>query len=124
MKTPAHRQLELFIGRTLQAGVVLAALLGLAGGVLYLTRQGGATPDYHVFRGEESALRSPAAIVMAAARGDEKAFIMLGLLVLIATPIVRVLLSVALFAIERDTFYVVITLIVLAILGWSLLGAH
>ncbi len=57
-----------------------------------------------------------------ALRGDPRAFIMLGLLVLIATPIVRVMLSAALFAVERDTFYVAVTLIVLSVLAWSLLG--
>jgi uncharacterized membrane protein len=124
MKSAAHRQLELFIGRTLQAGVLLAALLGIAGGALYLARHGGGVPTYHEFRGEDSTLRHPFTIAAAAARGDAQGLIMLGLLVLIATPIVRVLLSVALFAIERDTIYVIITLIVLAILGWSLLGAH
>jgi uncharacterized membrane protein len=49
--------------------------------------------------------------------------IQFGLLVLIATPIVRVILAVAAFAIERDGLYVVIGLIVLAILTYSLTHA-
>jgi uncharacterized membrane protein len=122
MSRTAQRQLENFIGRTLQAGVILAALLGIVGGVLFLAAHGGDQPNYSVFRGEESYLREPAAIVHNALRGDPRAFIMLGLLVLIATPIVRVLLSAALFAVERDTFYVAVTLIVLSVLAWSLLG--
>ena len=40
----------------------------------------------------------------------------LGLLVLVATPIVRVLTSLVAFALERDRLYVVLTAIVLAIL--------
>lgn len=116
-----HR-LEIFIGRTLQAGVLLAALFGLIGGALFLARHGEERPDYHVFRGEESYLRAPAAIVHFAFAGDPRALIMLGLLVLIATPIVRVLLSLAIFAMERDPVYITVTLIVLAVLTWSLLG--
>jgi uncharacterized membrane protein len=49
--------------------------------------------------------------------------IQLGLLLLIATPIVRVAFSMVGFAIERDRMYVAFTLIVLAILLYSLLGS-
>ena len=45
-----------------------------------------------------------------------------GLLLLIATPVARVVLSVAAFALQRDLLYVGITLIVLAILTFSLLS--
>lgn len=117
-----RRRVERIIGRTLQGGVILAALLGILGGALFLLRHGQETPDYRVFQSEPAALRSPRGIVQAAAEGDPRAFIMLGLLVLIATPIVRVLLSVVIFAVERDRVYVVITLTVLAILAWSLFG--
>jgi uncharacterized membrane protein len=46
--------------------------------------------------------------------------IQLGLLVLIATPVARVVFSIAGFTLERDWTYVVITAIVLAILLYSL----
>jgi uncharacterized membrane protein len=46
--------------------------------------------------------------------------IQLGLLLLIATPVARVVFSVAGFAIERDWMYVVITLLVLLTLLYSL----
>ena len=52
-----------------------------------------------------------------------RAIIQLGLLLLIATPVARVLFSAIAFALERDSMYVVITLIVLAILLYSLLGS-
>ena len=47
-----------------------------------------------------------------------------GLLVLVATPVARVIASVIAFALERDRFYVGITLAVLAILCFSLFGLH
>ncbi len=55
--------------------------------------------------------------------GRGQGLIQLGLLLLIATPIARVALSVVGFAIERDRMYVAFTLIVLAILLYSLLGS-
>jgi len=52
--------------------------------------------------------------------GNPVFVIQLGLLVLLATPIVRVAASSVTFAAERDRLYVVITLTVLAILMFSL----
>jgi uncharacterized membrane protein len=50
--------------------------------------------------------------------------IQLGLLLLIATPVARVAFSVVAFVLERDRMYVGITLLVLAVLLFSLLGGH
>lgn len=50
------------------------------------------------------------------------AFAQAGLLVLIATPVVRVTASVVAFGLERDRLYTAITLAVLAILLLSLIG--
>ena len=46
-----------------------------------------------------------------------------GVLLLIATPVVRVAFSVFAFALEKDRMYVIFTLIVLSVLMYSLLGA-
>jgi uncharacterized membrane protein len=50
--------------------------------------------------------------------------IQLGLLLLVATPVARVIFSVFAFARQRDFTYVVLTLIVLAILLYSLFAEH
>ena len=55
--------------------------------------------------------------------GRGRGLIQLGLLFLIATPIARVALSIVGFAIERDHLYVTFTVVVLAILLYSLLGS-
>jgi uncharacterized membrane protein len=47
----------------------------------------------------------------------------LGLLLLIATPIVRVAFSAVAFALEGDKMYVLFTLLVLAVLLYSLFGS-
>ena len=48
-------------------------------------------------------------------QGNPLAIIMLGLLILLATPLARVTVSIAAFAIERDRLYIIITSIVLTI---------
>jgi uncharacterized membrane protein len=106
----------------LRTGVVLSVLVVLTGGVLYLSRFSQEHANYRSFHGQSEKLLSVAGTVNAALGGDPAGIIQLGLLVLIATPIARVIFSVFAFAAERDWLYVVITLIVLAILLVSLLG--
>ena len=113
---------EEIIGNLLRVGVMLAATVVLAGGVLYLVHYGGARADYRVFRGEPTDLREVSGIVHDAFAGRSRGIIQLGLLLLIATPIARVAFAVFAFAAERDRMYVVFTLIVLGILLYSLIG--
>jgi len=68
-------------------------------------------------------LKSISDIVHGALGLSGRAIIQLGLLLLIATPVARVLFSAIAFAIERDYMYVLITLVVLGILLYSLLGS-
>jgi len=62
-------------------------------------------------------------VIQSVINGRGRGLIQLGLLLLIATPIARVAFSVVGFAIERDRLYVGFTLIVLAVLLYSLLGS-
>jgi uncharacterized membrane protein len=62
-------------------------------------------------------------IIHTALTGDSRAIMQLGLLLLIATPIIRVMFSVAAFSIEGDRMYVCFTLLVLTVLLYSLFGS-
>jgi uncharacterized membrane protein len=115
------RSIELVIGKLLRAGVVLSASVVSIGGILYLLRHGGEITDYRTFRGELSTLRSVPGIVHGALHLTGRGIIQLGLLLLIATPIARVIFSAIAFARERDYLYVAFTLAVLGVLAYSLL---
>ena len=117
------QKLEVAIGRTLQIGVLLAAAVVLLGGILYLRQETGPRPDYSHFTGVAERFRSPAEIVSYAFRGRARDIIQLGLLLLIATPVARVVFAAAGFLLEKDYLYVGVSLIVLAILLYSLLHA-
>ena len=125
MTTPAwdDQRIEVIIGGLLRTGVILAASVVLIGGVLYLVRHGHEVANYTSFHGEPANLKSLAPILHGTAAFRAHAIIQLGLLLLIATPVARVLFSAAAFAIERDYMYVIITLIVFAILMYSLFGS-
>ena len=115
------KKLEVVIGYTLRLGVITAAVIVLIGGVLYLVENGATVPPYHAFHGVSKHSDNLAGMARNIAALNSYGIIQLGLLVLIATPIVRVLFSVIAFALERDILYVVATLLVLGILLYSLL---
>jgi uncharacterized membrane protein len=115
---------EQAIGTLLRTGVILAAAVVFAGGLLYLSRHGESRPNYRVFRGEPADLRQVSGIIHDTLAWQARGVIQLGLLLLIATPVARVAFSVAAFAYERDWMYVGFTLIVLVLLLYSLSGGH
>jgi uncharacterized membrane protein len=117
-------QIEQIIGNLLRMGVIIAAAVVFVGGVLYLIHYGTTSPDYRVFRGEPSDLRSLSGIVTDTLLLRSRGIIQIGLLLLIATPVARVVFSVFAFALQRDYTYVIVTLIVLGVLMYSLAGGH
>ncbi|WP_188552902.1 DUF1634 domain-containing protein [Edaphobacter dinghuensis] len=114
------QRMEIIMGRLLQAGVLLASTVVLAGGVLYVRRHFGSSVDYRTFAGEPANLRSISGLFRLLRAGDPAAVIQLGAILLIATPVARVVFAVVGFALERDRFYVAVSLIVLAVLAASL----
>jgi uncharacterized membrane protein len=120
----SDRQLDELIGILLRTGVLIATFFVLSGGVLYLVRENGPVHNYHEFHSEPEGLRTVAGIVHAALTLQGPGLIQFGLLVLIATPIARVTFSLLAFLYQRDWTYVAVTLIVLGLLLYSLLGQH
>jgi len=117
------RRIEVILGNLLRTGVLLSAAVVLSGACVYLHRHAHEPADYRVFRGEPSEFRTIPGVIRSVINGRGRGLIQLGLLILIATPIARVAFSVVGFAIERDRLYVAFTLIVLAVLLYSLLGS-
>ena len=126
-----ERDMELFLGKFLRFGVMLSCSITLIGGVLYLFQQNGVLPDYSPtpdsmpFEGVKESLRSFSTIWQGILDMDGAAIIQLGVVVLIATPVLRVAISALGFLMEKDYMYVVITLIVLGIIIANMfLGLH
>jgi uncharacterized membrane protein len=118
----SDQSVEQFIGHLLRIGVLVAAATVIFGGALYLSHHATEMPAYHVFRGEPAPLRDTAGTVRSAMTGDPAAIMQLGILLLIATPVMRVLFSIYAFWKQRDVTYVLITLFVLAILMFGLMS--
>jgi len=115
--------IEQVLGNLLRAGVLFSAFVVSIGAIIYLLRHGHVPVDYRIFRGEPADLRGLRGIVRDSLAIRGRAIIQFGLLLLIATPVVRVAVSIVGFAKERDGMYVVFTLTVFSILLYSLLGS-
>jgi uncharacterized membrane protein len=114
-----EKQFDTMLGNVLRAGVLISAVVVVWGGIVYLSDPATATPDYHVFRSEPENLRFVSGIISDAKALDGRGLIQFGVLVLIATPIARVVFSVVGFAGQRDWLYVGVTVIVLMLLIYS-----
>ncbi|MDH6353995.1 putative membrane protein [Dysgonomonas sp. PH5-45] len=128
-----ERDVELYIGRLLRYGVMLSCGITLLGGIVYMfqshdddiTRRYAASDIPNQAFGVEHYLRELSTIVPRLLAFDGAAIIQLGVIVLIATPIIRVVFSAIAFIIEKDYMYVAITLVVLCIIMANmLLGLH
>jgi uncharacterized membrane protein len=113
-------RMESIMGLLLRFGVVLASTVVLAGGVFYLLDHSGESPNYRTFVPHSLSLRHPAEWMSGIARSQANAIIELGILLLVATPIARVMFAAVAFAIERDRLYVAISLTVLAVLLYGM----
>ena len=110
------RKAELLISDVLRGGVLISAatiILGVVGFFLERATNMAVPTTYpHAF----------ANVLAGVERLDPLAIIVLGLILLLATPVVRVAVSIAAFAVEEDQTYVIITGLVFAILIFSIFG--
>jgi uncharacterized membrane protein len=120
VKSWNDEQMRIIMGSLLRIGVVSSATIVLLGGILYFIQHPGETFDYSIFKGEPARLKQIHTILKQTMELKSRAVMQSGILLLIATPLARVLFSLLGFIAEKDWIYVLITLIVLIILGLSL----
>jgi uncharacterized membrane protein len=114
------QRIETWVSVFLRTGVMFAAAIVLTGGILYLTQNRGPRPDYQHFHGEPAQFAHFTGILHGVAALNPECIIMLGLLILIATPVARVGMCIVGFLFERDRLYTAVSTIVLIILLYSL----
>ncbi len=113
MERMTDERLDRILARILQIGVLISALLVLAGGVWYLAGSAGVPPPFGHYHGDGGvrallALPEPELVILA------------GLLLLAATPVARVAFSIFAFVAQKDWTYVAVTAAVLGVLLYSL----
>ena len=113
-------QMDSAIANMLRFGISLAATLMLLGGWFYLQHPTMQPSDYAHFHGSSVDLHNLGKVLTGSRLADSTSVLELGIVLLIATPIARVVLCVVDFARQRDKLYVAISLGVLLVLGYSL----
>jgi len=121
-KKIGDKDIQFILGTLLRAGVVISMSIVLLGGVIYLVHNKGVVTDYKVFKPELSKFSSIASIFNGVLSFKGDAVVQFGILMLIFTPIARIIFAVFSFFLERDYLYVLIGLIILAIITISLNG--
>lgn len=118
---PAEERVEQMVGNLLRIGVLLAAFVTVIGGIAFLVHHGSLLPDHSVFRGQPEMLSTLSGVISGALALQPAAIVQFGIVLLIATPVARVLLTLVAFALQKDWMYVLISAIVLALLTYSLI---
>jgi uncharacterized membrane protein len=118
------KDMQAIIGWVLRAGVFVSMLVVFIGGVIYLYRHGQTIANYHEFKGIPDFVHSASGIINGIVHLRGRAIIQAGIILLIATPIVRVVFSAIGFIIEKDHLYTGITFIVLLIILISAFSGH
>ena len=116
----ADKDIQVILGTLLRVGVMASMLIVFTGALIYLSSYGHTTVDYSHFNPAKTEYSSILAIFKGLRSLDGMAIIQFGTLLLIFTPVTRVVFSIFGFLIERDYLYVLIGIFVLCIILLSL----
>ena len=108
------------MGRLLQAGVAVSGLMMLLGAAVYFAHHWSAAPAYSKFQPVPASQRTIGAALSEALGGKGRGFIQIAVLLMIATPVARVVFAAYGFFRQRDWLYTAISLIVLSLLIFGL----
>ena len=123
-KNTSDTDIQQIIGWILRLGVIISMLVVFIGGCFYIYRHSSETVHYSRFIGVPKFVHSAGGIWHGILTFRGRAIIQAGIILLIATPIVRVLFSGIGFILEKDWLYTGISLLVLAIIVTSALTGN
>jgi uncharacterized membrane protein len=114
------RRVEIVISVLLRIGVVASLAVVVVGTGLTFWRHpsyvSSHAPLHGLTTGSARFPHTPTAVIRGLRAGDGPAVVMTGLLLLIATPVMRVAVSIFAFVYQRDRTFVIITSVVLTLL--------
>ena len=116
----ADKDVQVILGTLLRVGVISSMTVVFIGGIVYLLSNHSNVVNYREFDAGKSGMSSIISVYRGVLAGEGMAIIQFGTLLLIFTPVARVVFSVFSFLIERDYLYVAIGLLVLVVILISL----
>jgi uncharacterized membrane protein len=116
----ADKDVQVILGTLLRVGVISSMTVVFIGGIVYLLSNHSILVNYKEFDAGKSGMSSIISVYRGVLAGEGMAIIQFGTLLLIFTPVARVVFSIFSFLIERDYLYVAIGLLVLVVILISL----
>jgi Predicted membrane protein len=113
------RNIEAFLGSLLKVGIIVSGSIVAFGAIIFLVRHGSEKTNYHTFTPDIFNFSDFKGLFEGVIAFRSASIMELGILLLIATPVLRVLFSIFAFAYEKDYMYVIFTVIVLTVLIFS-----
>lgn len=115
------KDLQKIIGNVLRFGVIISLSVSAIGGIILLSSSSSETISFRYFEEKNDNI---IAVIKEIIRGvssfNGESIIFLGVLLLFLIPIIRLVLSLFSFMLEKDMLYVIITLIVILIIAISI----
>lgn len=115
--------MQAVIGWVLRLGVIVSICIVFVGGLLYLYRHGSEAPNHTRFVTQPGFVKL-GGIVRGIIDLHGQSIIQAGIVLLIATPVLRIIFSAIGFVLEKDRLYVFISLLVLLIIFLSSMSGH
>jgi uncharacterized membrane protein len=116
------KEMRTWISLILRTGVIVSVILLLMGAILFVIQHPGTVFSFKSFEGEPDRLREVSSVFSEALQLKSRAVIQLGVIILISTPVFRVLFSFIEFLLHKDWRFVLITAIVIVTLFYSLIS--
>lgn len=111
------------LARVMVVGTLVAAAIIALGLVWYLSAHLSDKPGDHIFSGEPRYFENPVSMVRRAFDlkeiGHRRSVVMIGIVLLLLNPLIRVAFAALGFSLQRDRLYTGISLLVLAVLLFS-----
>lgn len=114
------KDVQVILGTLLRVGVMISTAVVLLGGIIFLFSHTQQAVSFKEFKPEDARFSSIAEILKGLKTFDGLAIIQFGVLLLIFTPIARIVFSIFSFLMEKDYMYVLIGTLVLVIIIASL----
>ena len=114
------KDVQVILGTLLRVGVIVSTVVVIIGGIIFLSTQANYKVSFSEFKPQQTKFSSVAEIINGLKSFDGLAIIQFGVLLLIFTPIARVVFSIFSFFMEKDYMYVLIGIIVLCVIITSL----
>ena len=113
-------QLQNSLARVMLTGVLVAAAVMVAGLIWFVVTHDGMPTGDHVFSGDPKYFENPVSMLQRALDrnyvGHRRSLIMIGVVLLLINPLIRVAFAAVGFAAQRNRLYTVISLAVLGVL--------